>query len=169
MSNTDLCTATLQARNTFFSLLLSGYATDAPPERIIRFVGDRGTKRNTWKGEDGWLAIDEWRTTRIGDGSYGTTSIYHNTILLWEMQYGGYYPERVIPFLRRALMQSYSQQRWCGGRGPSEFFENDFCYVNDARQGTDFASFHGREMIEERINGVWTPVGEHHYRGGFLY
>lgn len=169
MSFKDLLRATPKARNTFFCLLLSGYATDAPPERITRFDGDPGSKRNTWKGEDGWLGIDEWRTTPIGEGSNGTTSIYHNNTLLWEMQYGGSYPERAIPFLRRALLQTYNQQRWCGGRGAMQFFEGDFRYFNDVSDGSDFASFHGREMIEGKVNDVWTPIGGHHYRGGFLY
>lgn len=159
----------IHARQTFFQLLLSGYASAITPVIAHRFEGDPGTKRNIWKDEAGWLGIDEWRTSALGDGSNGTTSIYQKNTLLWEMQYGGSYPEHVIPFLREALLFNYNQLAWYGGRGPKVYWIDKYRYFNKLGPGSNFTSFHGQEVIEEEIEGVWTPIGTHHYRGGFLY
>lgn len=157
-----------RCQETFFELMLAGYATDTEPEIITRFDGDRGTKRNTWNGLGGWLGIDEWRTSPLGDGSNGTTSIYYNKMLVWEMQYGGAYPEEVIPFLRRTLAITYTQRVWCGGRGPESHHDGPLSYHNEIEYG-DFANFKGEETIfrldDEKGD---TELGYHSYRGGFV-
>ncbi len=160
----------LRARETFFCLLLAGYATGTEPENFARFEGDTSTKRNIWQDGKGWLGIDEWRTTPLGRGSNGTTSIYYNKVLVWEMQYGGFYPEHVIQFLRNALLENYKNQRWRGGRGPVKYRTGTLRYFNTTEDGlADFSQFSGREVVEELIDGSWEPVGGHYYRGGFLY
>lgn len=169
MNIADLPRPIIYARQTFFRLLLSGYASGVTQETVPRFKGDPGTKRNIWKDEAGWLGIDEWRTSTLGDGSNGTTSIYQNKTLVWEMQYGGSYPKHVIPFLREVLLHSYSRNIWYGGRGQQVYWMDKYRYFNKLGEGSDFTSFSGQETIEEVIAGVWTPVGTHHYRGGFLY
>lgn len=154
---------------TFFNPLLSGYAGNCPPETVSRFEGDPGTKRNTWQGEDGWLGIDEWRTTKLGDGSNGTTSIYYRGDLVWEMQYGGSYPDKAIPFLREALMSNYTMRIWLGGRGPSVFSNGSLRYTNEVVGVNNFYDFQGSERIQEYTDDGMTLVGEHDYRGGFLF
>lgn len=169
MKIADLPRPIIYTRQTFFSLLLSGYASGVAPEIVSRFKGDPGTKRNVWEDTGGWLGIDEWRTSSLGDGSNGTTSIYQKNTLLWEMQYGGNYPEHAIPFLREALLENYSRHVWCGGRGSQKYFKDDYRYFNNVGIGSDFTNFYGQETIEQKIDGLWTPIGTHHYRGGFLY
>ena len=157
------------AKQTFFKLLLAGYASDVKPERVPRFEGDPGTKRNTWKGDQKWHGIDEWRTCRLGDGSNGTTSIYYGSDLIWEMQYGGSYPDEAIPFLREALHVNYSASIWLGGRGP-ELYENEtYRYRNKCTAGENFDEFNGVEYIEKMVNEEWVLLGKHAYRGGFLF
>jgi len=168
MSVQDLPRPIAYTKQTFFNLLLAGYATGIAPESVARFDGDSGTKRNVWKDDADWLGIDEWRTTILGNGSNGTTSIYHNKVLIWEMQYGGSYPDRAIWFLKQALHQNYSQRTWRGGRGPERFSEGSFRYYNDI-ENDDFSWFTGTETIEELRDDRWQRIGVHHYRGGFLY
>ncbi len=157
------------AENTFFNLLLSGYATGRTPDVTPRFEGDLGTKRHIWQNDAGWIGIDEWRTTSLGDRSNGATSIYYNQTLIWEMTYGGSYPARTIPFLRKALLQSYIQRRWHGGRGPEMYREGNLVYYNEVHPDSDFTSFGGKEWVLETIDEKPTPVGSHQYRGGFFY
>jgi hypothetical protein len=88
---------------------------------------------------------------------------------VWEMQYGGSYPERVIPFLRQALLLNYSKNSWYGGRGPKKYSDGKFRYFNDIVDGNEFAWFDGIETIEEYDGVTWQRVGAHYYRGGFLY
>ncbi len=157
------------ACQTYFKLLLAGYATGSEPETVCRFPGDRGTKRNLWSDEKGWIAIDEWRTSPLGDGGNGTTSIYCQNDLVWEMQYGGYYPDDVIPFLRQALSYNYDRSIWQGGRGPIEFVDGLLRYSNQITHN-DFAQFQGVESVERMIGDSRRDVvGVHWYRGGLLF
>ena len=157
------------ARETFFKLLLAGYASGVTPKRIPRFEGDPGTKRNVWQDLYGWTGIDEWRTTGIGDGSNGTTSIYYKNCLVWEMQYGGSYPKEAVPFLRQALRINYRQRIWHGGRGPDLLEGKTFRYRNELEGKNDFGEFGGVEYVDRKTNGGWITVGRHFYRGGFLF
>jgi len=157
-----------RAQQTFFDLMLAGYAADAIPERVVRFKGDLGTKCNTWGDPKDWFAIDEWRSTQCGNGSNGTTSIYYRTHPIWEMQYGGFYPERVIPFLKKALSANYIHQIWIGGRGPKVYFDSVYRYRNRPTDMSLFEEFKGKETIHEQVDGQWTEIGHHYYRGGFL-
>lgn len=157
-----------RAQQTFFELMLAGYASDTPPERIVRFEGDAGTKRNTWGDPKDWLAIDEWRSTQYGTGSNGTTSIYYNSHLIWEMQYGGWFPDNAIPFLKEALHSQYEKREWYGGRGGVSYSNGAYRYRNDVFKGNSFNRFQGIEFIDLMDSGRWIEIGKHYYRGGFL-
>ncbi len=147
---------------------MAGYAVDVEPKKVERFPGDPGTKRNTWEGLSGWYGIDEWRTTDLGEGSNGVTSIYYRGHLIWEMQYGGQYPNRVIPFLRKMLERNYTQGIWLGGRGPAAYKEGVFSYENRVEKN-NFADFCGKETVYEIYpNGGDHAIGHHYYRGGFV-
>jgi hypothetical protein len=163
-----------EALTAFFKLMAAGFATGAKPELFPRFPGDESTQRHVWQDDSGWLGIDEWRTTPLGDGSNGTTSLYFAGTLVWEMQYGGYYPERAMPVLRQALALNYTNRRWFGGRGHGTLGVGNFIYHNLPVAGIDgegwgnFSEFSGTEYIEEHAAGEWLTIGIHYYRGGFL-
>jgi len=65
---------------------------------------------------------------------------------VWLMNYGGYYEERVIKFLKAALYKAYKDRQFFGGRGPLVFSEGSLAYVNQPRLN-DFSKFEGREEI----------------------
>ena len=76
------------------------------------------------------------------------------------MNYGGWYKEHAIPFLKMSLYQAYvTEQAFYGGRGPLQYIGTGFVYRNEPA-GT-FESFHGHESITEFSR----MVGYHWYRG----
>lgn len=150
--------------------MLAGYTSAEKPKSWQRFPGDAGTKQHIWPNhgnpnEAGWLVIDEWRTTPYGDGSNGTTSLYHKGILTWEMVYGGFYPEDVISFLKETIREAYTDHHWKGGRGRAFASDNKHRYTNEAHG--DFARFYGSEHIETLGENGYG--GFHRYWGGFMY
>jgi len=81
----------------------------------------------------------------------------------WGMQFGGRYPERVIDFLKTALLQTYEAKEFVGGRGPLEFQQGNLRYLNHLKKN-EFDDFEGEEEVLE--DGV--QVGFHWYRGLLL-
>lgn len=81
----------------------------------------------------------------------------------WGMLYGGGYPERVISFLKTALLKSYEEKQFIGGRGLLSFREGNLLYLNHPEKN-EFQDFHGWEEVIE--NGV--QLGFHWYRGLLL-
>lgn len=78
------------------------------------------------------------------------------------MNYGGYYEERAIKFLKAALRKAYEARQFFGGRGPLVFSEGSLVYVNQLRLN-DFSKFEGREEVFNL--GTGSSLGWHEYWG----
>jgi hypothetical protein len=119
--------------------------------------------------------IDEWGDSG-GMSRFELSNTFGERIILWYMQYKGTYPKKVIQFLKSALAAGYEEDTFYGGRGPSEYFQNnekarefgELRYTN-VHRGT-FSQFESREEIEifmgGQIGDPWKLLGSHICRGG---
>ena len=150
-----------------FFLLASakGWAGEGTKTTSVEFPGAKIVTVE----EEGFLRyIDCYYTYPGSDRSFGQTVIWANDrgekwIPVWGMQFGGYYPESVIAFLKEALQHTYETKQFIGGRGPLEFQQGDLCYVNEPKKN-ECSDFEGEEKVF--VNGV--QVGFHWYRGLLL-
>lgn len=141
----------------FFESMLSGYAKEKSGSAI------RGsTERRSFK-KGPWLVLDEWCTTQTSDASGGSTTMFFEGKRVWMMHYFGNYSHQAIPILKNALMDSYTNKIFNGGRGPSRFEDSNGVYSNHA-ENNSITSFRGREEIRigRKLHGY------HDYHGGIM-
>ena len=151
----------------FFEAMRAGYAAGSETTKIPKMPGFKGIPYNKGK----LYLLDCWAVSPvghkvIGNKSVGQTIIWENRIPVWWMQYSGRYPKEVIVFLRKALLENYSRNIFCGGRGPKIFSEGSLIYINDPDPGGRFDFFSGKEKILVRSEDG--SSGLHRYRGGCL-
>lgn len=110
-----------------------------------------------------------------GRRSFGQTVVSIDNIALWGMQYCGYWEgeeERVIPFLKRALVVAYRAGSFFGGRGPEDYQEegSGLIYRNYRTRpdGWDFTDFDGYEEIYDRDGKASVSLFRHDYNGLLL-
>lgn len=162
---------------TFFNSIEEGWGSNALKEGraknteqiAISELSPFGYKAVRWsRGRGPWLVLDSWLEVRDSLASMGFTVIGYGTSAyekqaVWCMQYGGWYREDVIPFLKSALAVNYSQRVFLGGRGPDEYKEGSLVYQNHPTKN-DFGDFQG----EEKILDDGALAGFHWYRGMLL-
>ena len=110
-----------------------------------------------------------------GRRSFGQTVISVGRIAVWGMQYHGFWQsedeERVIPFLKRALMAAYGAKAFVGGRGPRVYRETEggLLYCNYP-ESDDFTNFKGHEEIVDDTNATTLSgfLFRHKYNGLLL-
>jgi hypothetical protein len=148
MSKTEREEILRAAQSCFFAAMQVGWAAGAKGTIVPRMPG---YKEVEYEGYAGFLVIDRYCVSSAGK-SAGTTTIWFGDDPVWFMSYGGFYPKEVVPFLKRALMSSYNQCEFVGGRGPV-FYGDDsnypgLSYRNVVEKGSDFCScFRGDEHI----------------------
>ncbi|TAL19151.1 hypothetical protein EPN90_04220 [Patescibacteria group bacterium] len=98
-----------------------------------------------------WRYTDDCHT--IGKRVLGQILIWWREQPVWGMHYRGWRKddERVIPFLRQALLSAYEEEIWVGGRGPTHFTSDGLEYHN-LPANLDFADFSGEETILDPRN-----------------
>lgn len=106
--------------------------------------------------------LDRYCVTTHGPKSAGTTTIWFQDAPIWLMNYGGYYEERAIKFLKAAIRKAYGAHQFFGGRGPLLFSEGSLVYVNQPRLN-NFSKFEGREEVFDLETGG--SLGWHEYWG----
>jgi hypothetical protein len=153
----------------FFEAMKKGFAQGSTKSKVVYFPS---SKIITFE-RGHFRLVDHWFTTLCSRKSFGTTIIYAMDNPVWMMHYWGWYAERVIHFLMRALMSEYSQDFVAGGdpqffngcRGPRLLSDGGLFYINVPDHGSDFTSFSGREQIldNEREGGL--SCGWHMYHG----
>lgn len=147
----------------FFQAMKSGWATPVPKSPI---PGLPGSKSIPFRRDD-FTLIDYYFVASGSNASYGSTVIWVANRPVWVMHYGGWYKKEVIPFLKAALREAYSQNQFFGGRGPQRYTNNEylFLYCNKWIEGY-FGNFHGLEyVLDEHRN---QRLGEHRYFGGLM-
>lgn len=161
-SRTALLTDPIKA--FFFKAMQAGYAVEGIKKAKV--VDMPGYKEIRY--EDGeWLLVDRWCVNPDSEKSAGTTTIWHEGRPVWFMSYGGYYPEHLVPALKKALRLTYEKDTFNGGRGENVGdFEAGIFYVNTIERG-DFSDFRGREEISTRSSEscVGETAGYHEYWG----
>lgn len=156
-----------EVRAFFFRGMLNGYVSGS--RTITRIPEMPGYKLAPFRHGDFYL-LDMWSKTEDSDRSSGMTNIWYRDKLVWEMQYGGHYPEEAIPFLKEVLRQAYESGNFYGGRGPRRHEDKSgiFLYTNEPwkfwRFG-DFARFKGHEEIHRRGPDGYELIGHHDYTG----
>jgi hypothetical protein len=154
----------------FFKAAMNGYAAGASKSPI---QGIPGGKMIVFEEND-FRVVDVYFTTPGSDWSWGSKQIAFQGEVVWFMQYHGFYPARVIAFLKKALVASYQDGVFNGGRGPAKFVGGDGlvygnnCYSGEATnaQLNQFLDFQGREEIR-RLSDQ-RALGFHEFRGGMV-
>lgn len=112
------------------------------------------------------LFLDQWSSLPDG-ASGGQILILQNETPIWLMQYMGFCQkngeEKILGFLKEALLETYRNGVFHGGRGSSIWRSkrSDLLYINDLMPYGSFKSFSGREFVHEGDALVF----EHRYRG----
>lgn len=163
----------------FLEAMMFGWASESMKESIPQLPGVKAIPYR----RDNLYLLDYYFSNRGSNLSYGTTTIWLAERIdqfrlskkpVWVMHYGGWYDERAIPFLKRALMRNYREKIFTGGRGPERLEGEDHTlqYLNRVKNRSNFLSFEGTEQIittsEQWGLPVGQKVGEHHYFGGIL-
>ncbi len=153
----------------FFEAMMQGWAMPVPKTPISGLPGSKSIPFRL--GE--YSLLDYYFVAPGSKSSYGTTVIWVAERPVWVMHYGGWYDERAIPFLKRALMCNYRDDVFLGGRGPErlEGEGHTLQYLNKVEQN-DFGNFRGYEYIIATSDQSGVPagqkLGEHYYFGGLL-
>ncbi len=164
-----------RAQQFFFLAMQQGYASGAASARSTCLPGAkeiRHINKNQRGMFRGFLLIDQWQTGATPEKSSGLTTISYHMMPIWVMHYGGEYHASATSFLRKALMRSYFDEKFVGGRGPRVLYEwsrrpSNLLYINDARHN-EFTHFEGTERIVMESGSGGVELGHHHYRGWSL-
>lgn len=149
---------TAQIQSFFFKAMVGGWAVGG---QKIKIADMPGYKAIPFRDGDFYL-LDRYCVTPNSPKSAGTTTIWFQGIPVWLMNYGGFYEESAIAFLKRTLCKTYEAHQFVGGRGPLVCIEGSLIYVNQPCLN-DFAKFEGREQILDAENGM--SLGFHEYWG----
>lgn len=147
-----------QIQSFFFKAMVEGYVAGG---QKIEIADMPGYKALPFRDGNLYL-LDRYCVTPNSPKSAGTTTIWFKDVPVWVMNYGGFYEESAIAFLKRALRKTYEAGQFVGGRGPLVYVEGSLVYVNQPRLN-DFAKFEGREEVFN-AKGV-TSLGFHEYWG----
>jgi hypothetical protein len=179
MNKRDRAWILKEAKKAFFEALLAGYAGDGSgvkkektPDGYNTLVWEKGPFR----------VVDRYCVTKTSNKSAGTTTIFFECQPIWWMSYGGWYEEKAIPTLRKALAEAYRLRRFIGGRGVTHTHgfasKNDgrmYKYTNhpDKKRRFFHGQFEGVEYIWQHVKGrgyFRQPklVGCHRYFGTAL-
>lgn len=138
-----------------------GYESGAPKIVIPGLPGD---ERVIQFKHGLYEMTDQYVVTPAG-WSTGVTKVRYDGETVHAGHYGGFYPERVLWFLKFALKQPKTPGEFAGGRGP-RFFPDErgtLVYVNTPEPGSTFSRYHGKEEIFDVRTG--TSLGFHEYWG----
>ncbi|MFC1757022.1 DUF5680 domain-containing protein [Patescibacteria group bacterium] len=148
----------IQIENVFFEAMLYGWASKNPEKiSIPEFPGMKGIVYESGQ----FRVVDGYFVTPYSDMSTGMTMIWHATVPVWVMYYGGWYDEEVIPFLKSCLNNAYEEHRFYGGRGPFLVRDQNLAYENSV-DSNSFEDFVGEENI-------YDTEGQRHHRGFHWY
>ena len=154
-------------KQAYRSALLKGYAGTNGKRRLPDLPGTKITR-----SDDGrYSVIDFWFTITGSPESFGHTLVYRDDILVWKLDYEGWYDEEVLPFLKEALAENLNQEGFCGGRGPETYERGDLIYTNSCGPKTWWRCFSGREEIRLRTEGEQLATrlrGEHRFDGKLM-
>lgn len=151
-----------QTQEFFFKAMLEGWSAGGPR---IQIPDMPGYKAIPFHDGDFYL-LDCYCVIPNSPKSVGATTIWFQDAPVWVMNYGGLYEEKVIPFLKTALLVAYKADQFFGGRGlhyfSMKFSAGSFTYVNNPRHNF-FSKFEGREEIFNSETGA--SLGWHEYWG----
>ena len=155
---------TERIREFFFKAMVEGWAAGAQKIKIDEMPG---YKAIPFRDGDFYL-LDCYCTHSDSPKSAGTTTIWFKEVPVWFMSYGGFYEERAIAFLKRALCKAYEAHEFVSGRGPRRDVEGNLIYLNKPLL-YDFAKFDGREAVFILNVEGEVELGFHKYWGMSLF
>ena len=147
-----------QVRLFFLKAMAEGWARGAEEIRLVSLNGFRAIPF-----QEGYLTLlDYYYVHPVSAKSVGTTTIWYDGAPVWSMNYGGFYRKEAIVCLKHALLKTYREPVFIGGRGPVSHMEGKLFYSNKVI-ANDFANFRGREeIVDSTLN---TKLGYHDYWG----
>ena len=166
--------ATEEIKAFFLEASAKTYAAGVSKRTVASFPGSKVLSYESLGHADRlWQYVDCYYSS--GRRSFGQTTISVSGITLWGMQYRGFWQsedeERVIPFLKRALMAAYGAKAFVGGRGPRVYRETEggLLYCNYP-ESDDFTNFKGHEEIVDDTNAATLSgfLFRHKYEGLLL-
>lgn len=151
------------AQRAFFEAMLAGYANDGttPAVSVTKTRTPDGYK-NVEVVIGDYRVVDRYNSHPYPTVSDGTTQIFFQDKLVWQMFYNGTYSERAILFLKSTLGFMYRLRAFRGGRGPRFTTSGQLFYKNDV-EINEFSCFKGREEIHE--TETKELLGSHDYWG----
>ena len=88
------------------------------------WAAGHGRDNRTTFEKGSWRAEDQWVVGNGGHSAGWTMQFLYNEPF-WQMHYQGRYDKRAIPFLKRALMHTYTRNIFFVGRGPALYEEEN--------------------------------------------
>ncbi|KKS28162.1 MAG: hypothetical protein UV60_C0015G0016 [Parcubacteria group bacterium GW2011_GWA2_43_11] len=149
-----------EIEGVFFDAMLAGWASGAPAKNIPELPGSRIISFCSGDFE----VKDIFFVTPHSSKSGGTTTISFQGDPVWLMQYGGWYLEHAVSFLKSCLNHAYKERHFYGGRGLSRVRGTNMTYLNNIACNY-FEAFGGNEWIIDSNGGY---LGTHWYRGMLL-
>lgn len=147
-----------QIQTFFFKSMTEGWTTK---DQKIEITDMPGYKAIPFRNGDFYL-LDRYCVTPRSTKSAGTTTIWFQNIPVWLMNYGGFYEDGAILFLKQALRETYERGQFVGGRGPLTYTDGSSVYVNKPLLN-NFSKFEGREEVFDTKSGA--SLGFHEYWG----
>jgi len=151
-----------QVMDCFFDGGLAGYAGGGKYVPILGIPGMKSFIQTYEMPEPGSALVYNDAYGSVGPESFGFTTItlathggYEQTPI-WEMQYEGREfsdDKAVISLLKKALLATYSEKIFYGGRGPARYTSPNFSgltYMNRLviqGRGSNFRHFRGQEVV----------------------
>ncbi len=142
---------TAQIQAFFFKAMMEGWISGG---QEITNPNMPGYKTLLFRDEDFFLH-DCYCVNPNSTKSVGATTIFFQNAPVWVMNYGGFYEDGVITFLKSALRETYRISKFVGGRGPLAHLGDSLIY--------EFNKFEGREEVLDKESR--TLLGFHEYWG----
>jgi hypothetical protein len=151
-----------EVQNFFFEAALATWVGDGKESTISELPASRVLvyERNLFR------YVDSYYVSPAAElDFFGETVIWFRNSPVWGMNYGGFYPDNLNPFLKDALRETYERHEFQGGRGPREYSYSDedstLVYTNNPSPNY-FTSFCGEEYIHD--SGTMVGVLQYHGR-----
>lgn len=151
----------------FLDAMNAGYTSEGPKITTIKSLPHSNVieyRRGKWRVVDIFFVGPH--SAKGYQHSGGQTLIYYNGMLVWSMQYWGWYSKPAIQVLKKVLGETYKKRVFHGGRGVPYYAIGDGWYYNNVdRYRSGFDRFRGLEGISIKH---LEDGGRHHYLGGLM-
>jgi hypothetical protein len=142
----------------YFAAMLDGYLSGKKPDN---YPGMPHSKCYTFS-RDRFTVLDCFFTNNYGRYSDGMVRMWYENQPIWSMWYGGWYQKEALGFLKEVMRETFTAQKFYGGRGPEMVRgQNGLVYVNKVSPTDDLLHVQGAEQIWDK-SGALAGMHEYH-------